>query len=84
MGFKNLRHEGPSADETKLHFPKTGVLSKTPELLSATARCGACGTSDQLTGRPGTTVHAFVCRNSSCQMVSKANGDLGFTFQGRN
>jgi len=84
MGFKNLRHEGPSIDETKLWMPTTDITSRTPELLSATTRCDVCGTSDQVSGRPGTVLHAFVCRSKSCQHVSPTNGGLGFTFQGRN
>jgi hypothetical protein len=84
MGFKRLFHEGPSIDETKVYMPTTDIISKAPDLQSATARCGVCGTSDQVSGRPGTVLHAFICRNKACQTVSAANDGLGFTFQGRN
>jgi hypothetical protein len=56
-------HDGPTGDFS----PKHDVFSKSkvhgvPQLCSATAVCGRCGASTQLTGKPGTKIDGWLCR----------------------
>lgn len=61
----------------KSDSPALGV----PQLLTATARCGRCGTSTVISGRPGTMIYTFTCRSCTTQNVCNDNG---FTFESRN
>lgn len=49
-----------------------------PILMSATSRCGTCGTSDQHSGKPGSTMKKFTCR--SCRTVNLCNGGVPFRY----
>lgn len=55
-------HDGPTGDFSPRHdvFPATSIQG-VPQLGSAHARCGECGTVTQLTGKPGTKVDGWLC-----------------------
>ena len=81
MGFKFRvnGHDGGSSDNRDLQ----GSIEQTtkqghPILLSATSRCGVCGTSDQHSGKPGTVLRQFTCR--SCNTTCIANNGVPFRF----
>lgn len=83
MSFHPKGHDGKTADlPGKPTIKKSPVISKNPYLARATSRCGNCRTSQQITGRPGTSVKEFICR--SCKTVNKANDGRGFTFEACN
>jgi len=58
------------------------VVSSKPQLASATTRCDQCGTSDAISGRPGTFVRSLTCR--SCGNVCIVNGGRGYRFEVKN
>lgn len=75
--------DGPSADHETNRVPKsrlrrTTTITKTPRLESATTVCGVCGTSDQITGRPGSSVKVFTCR--CCKTTTSVNDGRGYAF----
>ena len=72
--------DGQSAD-TMGRPPKTSVQGK-PILMTATTQCDHCGTSDIISGRPGTKIWGWECR--TCKTYCKANGGAGFTFWCQN
>lgn len=49
-----------------------------PILMSATSRCGSCGTSDQHSGKPGSKLVSFRCR--SCRTNNLTNNGVPFEF----
>lgn len=86
MGFK-FGHDGGRDGASSDHALWKGEVEQTtkqglPILGSAMARCGNCGTSTPLSGRPGTTLKDFRCR--SCKGINLCNGGLGFTFWSMN
>lgn len=79
--------DGQSADDETKRVPVTrlrreGTIVGTPKLGVARTRCDVCGTSDVISGRPGTTIREFTCR--TCKTTLKANGGVGFTFWCQN
>jgi hypothetical protein len=93
MGFKfgsrTVGHDGTTSDINTAvasmgdsyvvfsHISKTNAQGH-PILLSATSRCGVCGTSDQHSGKPGTVLRQFTCR--SCNTTCIANNGVPFRF----
>lgn len=86
-GSQVVGHDGFSADVSAgwtsvLKVTESPVLG-TPFLLSATSRCDHCGTSDQHTGRPGSSIKGYMtCR--SCKGLCVINSGRGFEYAGRN
>jgi len=81
--FRVSGHDGGSSDNL---VPQGSIEQTTkqgrPILGSAIGRCGACGTSTPLSGRPGTTISHFTCR--SCKSRVLCNSGMGFTFWSMN
>lgn len=55
-------HDGPTGDYSPKHdvFP-TSPVAGVPQLGSAVAQCGECGTRTPLTGKPGTKIDGWLC-----------------------
>lgn len=83
MKFQAKGHDGKTADlPCKPNIPASPVFSKITWLHRAASQCGNCGTSDVISGRPGSGFERFECR--SCRAVNIANGGVPFTFWGEN
>lgn len=63
------------------HIEKTNAQGH-PILMSATSRCGTCGTSDQHSGKPGSVMRHFTCR--SCNTRNLCNGGIPFKYWSPN
>lgn len=62
--------------------PKPTKVQGIPNTVTASVRCGTCGTSDVITGRPGERVTQTTCR--TCQQTGTVNKGIGHTFSSRN
>lgn len=84
QSFHPKGHDGKTADLPGTpRIPASPVISKNPYVASATSRCAHCGTSDQISGRPGSKMSGtFTCR--SCKRVNTINDGRGFEFAGQN
>jgi hypothetical protein len=79
-------HDGYSADlpDAPTSIPNSPVLSLTPYVATASARCGnpVCFSRVTVPGRPGSELRIFMC--DDCKQLTRANGYLGFRFEGWN
>lgn len=87
MAFKRNQGGADGASHDFEEVMMTGRLEPTkiqgkPINMNCTINCDSCGTSDQGTGRPGSSMDSVTCR--SCGVTFKVNGGMGFKFWSMN